>query len=129
MAKRFKNIRKISFYGLAIVGALAIVMFIGGLIADLRAFDETSGGYEPPYENYTGDPINFDELDQSNEGIVGRGYSVDILLDCTTGMISFEFFKLRFDFRTVSERAIAVHKPQDACLKRGFEPAFYQYEN
>jgi len=39
-------------------------------------------------------------------------------------MVTFEFFKLRFDVLTVSERAIAVHKPQDACIKRGFDPQF-----
>ncbi|MED4128756.1 hypothetical protein [Shouchella miscanthi] len=126
MNQRFRKVKKGILYVLATFGLVSIIMFIGGLVADLRAFDETSGGYEPPYENFTGDPINFDELDQTNEGIVGRGYSVDILLNCTTGMISFEFFNQRFDFRAVSERAIAVHKPQEACIKRGFEPTFYE---
>ncbi|GAF12482.1 hypothetical protein JCM19046_3710 [Bacillus sp. JCM 19046] len=124
MAQRFKRTRSAIVYGFALIGFVASTLFIGGLVADIRAFDETSGGYEPPYEGVTGDPINFDELDQTNEGIVGRGYSIDILLNCTTGMISFEFFKQRIDFRVASGRALAVHKPQEACEKRGFEPAF-----
>ncbi|MBM7632186.1 hypothetical protein [Geomicrobium sediminis] len=119
-----KLARKSSVYLLATIGAFALLLFISGLILDLRSFDETKGGYEPPFENFTGEPINFNELDQSAEGIVGRGYTVNILLNCTTGMVTFEFFKLRFDVLTVSERAIAVHKPQDACIKRGFDPQF-----
>ncbi|GAJ98435.1 hypothetical protein [Geomicrobium sp. JCM 19055] len=87
-----KLVRKSSVYLLATIGAFAILLFISGLILDLRSFDETKGGYEPPFENFTGEPINFDELDQSAEGIVGRGYTVNILLNCTTGMVTFEFF-------------------------------------
>ncbi|EZH64671.1 hypothetical protein DH09_19275 [Bacillaceae bacterium JMAK1] len=119
-----KLVRKSCVYLLATIGALSTLLFIGGLILDLRSFDETKGGYEPPFEDFTGEPINFDELDQYSEGIVGRGYTVNILLNCTTGMVTFEFFKLQFDVLTVSERAIAVHKPQEACIKRGFNPEF-----
>ncbi|MDN3523556.1 hypothetical protein [Halomonas ramblicola] len=38
---------------LALFGALML-----GVIADIRSFDETRGGYEPPYTGFTGEPID-----------------------------------------------------------------------
>ncbi|MBS3681069.1 hypothetical protein KGF86_12720 [Ornithinibacillus massiliensis] len=122
-----KFMRKVTSYlGKAFLyfGIIVFVLLLGGFISDLRNFDRTKGGYEAPYEDYTGEPINFDELDQSNEGMIGRGYVMNIGLNCTTGMISFEIFKQKVDYRVVSERAIKVHQPREACIKRGFEPEF-----
>ncbi|WP_156323868.1 hypothetical protein [Bacillus sp. JCM 19034] len=49
---------------------------------------------------------------------------MDFHLNCTTGMISFELYNQNIDYRVVSERAIVVHKPREACMERGFSPEF-----
>lgn len=121
MATRLK---KIAMTGFMVIGVVSFFLIVIGLYLDISRFDETSGGYEPPYENYTGEPIDFAALDQSNEGIIGRGYIMDFHLNCTTGMISFELYNQNIDYRVVSERAIVVHKPREACMERGFSPEF-----
>lgn len=57
-------------------------------------------------------------------GMARRGHVLNFLVDCTTGMISIEVFKLKIPFRKRSPRALAVHKPREACEARGFQPAF-----
>jgi hypothetical protein len=29
---------------------------------------------------------------------------------------------IAIDYRVISERAITIHKPQNACIKKGFSP-------
>ena len=105
--------------GIVLSGALLV-----GFVADVRNVDHTSGGYEAPYTDWTGTPIDWSTGSVSATGIRSRGYVFDTLIDCTTGMVSFELFKRRIDYRPVSPRAIAVHKPRGACRERGFEPRF-----
>lgn len=107
-----------------VFGVVSCTLFVVGVALDLRSFDETSGGYEPPFEGWTGTPIDFSVLDQSNDGIIGRGYVLDVHLNCTTGMMAFEWYGQKFDYRVVSERALKVHKPDEACIARGFTPQF-----
>jgi hypothetical protein len=45
-----------------------------GLALDIRDFDRTKGGYEPPYEGVTGEPIDWASLDLTPTGLVKRGY-------------------------------------------------------
>lgn len=104
---------------MAVVALLAI-----GLVLDLRAFDQTRGGYEPPYTDYTGMPIDWAEVDTTPSGMARRGHVVNVLIDCTNGMIALEWFKLRISFRELSPRALVVHKPREACVERGFSPQF-----
>jgi len=108
----------------AAIGLLLSVVIVTGLVLDFRDFDRTRGGYEPPYEGVTGAPIDWDSMDLSATGLVKRGYIINVHLHGTTGMLSFEVFKMKWDFRVVSERAIAVHKPREALKRRGFSPAF-----
>lgn len=112
----------------SIVGvALAAIVGFGVLAAiDIAAIDPTSGGYEPPYTDYDGDPIDWDaDTDITDVGMVRRGYVLHTHTDCTTGMIRVEVFGLvGFDYRQLSDRALAVHDPHGACEARGFEPAF-----
>lgn len=91
---------------------------------DISEFDNTSGGYEPPYEDFTGEPLNFDEMDISATGFVGRGYVINAHLNCHTGMISIELYGQMINYRVFSERALAVHQPQVACAANGFDPQF-----
>ena len=109
---------------LALIGALLLFALVVGVGKDFASFDRTTGGYEPPYTEYAGEPIDWDDSDISGEGFSRRGRVVNTLLNCTTGMISFQIYGQVFDFRPVSPRAIAVHKPREACQQRGFAPEF-----
>jgi hypothetical protein len=102
----------------------AAALVLAGLGADIRSFDTTSGGYEPPYEDFTGEPIDWSQTETTEAGMRKPGHVVAFALDCTSGMIRFETLGLRLDFRPVSPRALAVHKPREACAERGFTPAF-----
>jgi hypothetical protein len=78
----------------------------------------------PPYENVTGDPIDWSQTETTETGLHKPGHVVAFSLDCTSGMIRVETLGLQFDFREVSPRALAVHKPREACAERGFTAAF-----
>ncbi len=105
--------------GLSLVTAVAI-----GLYLDIREMDRTQGGYEAPYIGVTGEPIDWDSMDLTSTGLVRRGYVVNFLVNGTTGMISLEVFGLTFEARRLSARALAVHKPREAFIRRGFKPEF-----
>jgi hypothetical protein len=118
------SIRAALTRGLAAFGALAAILLVAGFVLDVQSFDRTSGGHEPPYTSYTGEPIDWAALDVTADGMAYRGHVVNELIDCTNGMMSFEVFKLEIPFREFSPRALAVHKPRQACQERGFHPAF-----
>ncbi|MGL4742835.1 MAG: hypothetical protein ACRCXL_00395 [Dermatophilaceae bacterium] len=111
---------------LAGVGALALVGVGVGAVADFRDFDRTSGGYEAPYTGWTGTPVDWQAGITTETGFIKPGHVLDVHLDCTSGMVSFGTFGtgLTVDWRTVSPRAIAVHKPREACRAQGFTPQF-----
>lgn len=115
---------KLLVRALALFGAVALLALVVGAALDLRAFDRTSGGYEPPYTGVTGEPIDWDQADLTTTGLARRGRVINTLIDGRTGMISFEFYGHAFDFRRVSERAIVVHKVREGLRHRGFEPQF-----
>lgn len=119
-----KKLKSGSLYAFALVGVVAALLFVTGVVADLRNFDRTRGGYEPPYTGYTGTPTDWRALDTTATGMSYRGRILNVLIDCTSGMITFEWFGLKIPFRKFSPRALAVHKPREACLQRGFEPGF-----
>ena len=108
----------------ALLGVVCTVVIVVALIMDVRALDQTRGGYEPPYTEYTGTPIDWSQLDRTANGMVGRGRLLNILIDCRSGMISFELMGVQRQWRTFSPRALAVHQPQEACRERGFDPEF-----
>jgi hypothetical protein len=109
---------------MAILGLAGLLLLVAGAIVDVLAFDQTLGGYEPPYTEYSGEPIDWGETYQSLAGMYRPGVVVDTHVDCTSGMISFDLFGLSFDYRQLSERALAVHQPREACFERGFNPRF-----
>ena len=49
---------------------------------------------------------------------------MDVHIHGTTGMISFELFGKKINWRTPSERALKVHQPREALNRRGFAPKF-----
>lgn len=109
---------------LAVVGAVALLGLTIGALVDLRGFDRTSGGYEPPYQGWTGTPTDWAAQDVTDVGFRHPGYVLSTTFDCDTGMIAVEAFGLSVDFRVVSERGIAVHQPRQACVDAGFQPGF-----
>lgn len=109
---------------LALIGLTLVFIMIAGIYLDFKNFDQTTGGYEPPFTGVTGNPVNWDSLDLTSSGLAKRGYVINVLVNGTTGMISFEIFKHQFDWRAFSERALIVHKPREAFIRRGFSPEF-----
>ena len=116
--------KRVIAFVLALLGLVLTLLIIIGAAIDIASFDRTKGGYEPPYTGYTGQPIDWDEADLTKTGVARRGYVLHTLLNCTSGLISFEIFRQQIPFRKVSERAIVVHKPREACAARGFKPEF-----
>ena len=108
----------------ATVGAALGAAVVAGLVADFRSFDQTRGGYEPPYSEYIGDPIDWKTIETTETGMRKDGYVVDVLVNCTTGMMRLQVLGLKVPFRKFSPRALAVHKPREACQRRGFSPDF-----
>lgn len=108
----------------AAIGIVLTVVLVIGVALDIRAFDPTSGGYEPPYTAFTGEPIDWENLDLTQTGVVKRGYVVNVHVNGATGMISFEIFGQMIDYRPLSDRALAVHQPREAFIRLGFDPEF-----
>jgi hypothetical protein len=109
---------------LAVLALALAALLVGGVIADGLSFDRTSGGYEPPYTDYTGEPIDWEAAHVTEEGFFKDGYVVDLYVDCTAGAVSFEVYGRRWDWREFSGRALAVHEPAEACESEGFTPDF-----
>lgn len=82
------------------------------------------GGYGPTYGGYTGEPIDREWAHVTGEGFFEDGYVLDLCADRTTGMVSFEVFQRRWGWRELSERALVVHRPAEACEGEGFRPDF-----
>lgn len=107
--------------------ALVVVLVVLAAIAayDVFTFDRTSGGTPPDYADFSGDPIDWDSLEVTDDGFKREGYVLDAYLDCTTGMISFRpKIGPRVNYRELSERALHVHRPREACERHGFHPEF-----
>lgn len=111
-------------YPFVVIGLVAVVLLAFGLWLDMSDFDTTSGGYDAPYEGVTGDPVDWFAMDRTPTGLAKRGYVMNVLVDGTTGMISFELFGWQIPFRPFSERALVVHNPREAFIALGFQPEF-----
>lgn len=105
-------------------GVLLVAILVTGVVIDVLSFDRTKGGYEPPYTGYTGEPVDWTTVEITPSGMRKTGYVVDVLVDCTSGMMHFRVFGMSIPFRKFSPRALVVHKPREACLERGFKPEF-----
>jgi hypothetical protein len=107
-----------------VIGVASVLFLSVALYLDIQEMDKTDGGYEPPYEGVVGDPLDWDSMDLTATGLVRRGHVLNFIVNGTTGMISLEFLGFTFEARKLSERAIVVHKPREAFIKRGFTPEF-----
>jgi len=108
----------------ALLGLCFLSLFIIGLYLDINNFDRTKGGYEAPYSGITGEPVDWASMDLTATGLVKRGHVVNVIVNGTSGMISFEIFKIKVDWQVLSNRALIAHKPREALIKRGFKPEF-----
>jgi hypothetical protein len=87
---RRETIRTGVIYGFAALGLVLSLALVAGLAIDVASIDRTSGGYEPPYTDYSGEPIDWDgETYTTQTGVVSTGHVIDVHTDCTTGVISF----------------------------------------
>jgi hypothetical protein len=103
------------------IALVATALLTIGTVADIRSFDRTSGGYDYPYAGVTGDPLDWGAMEQTEDGFHQDGHVIDMDYNCRTGMITWNVGPFSRDFRTFSERAIVVHRPQDTCQARGFD--------
>lgn len=101
-----------------------LALFLASAAVDISSFDRTRGGYEPPFEGVTGTPIDWSTVETTQTGMLRRGWVIDFQADCTTGMMHGRILGLSIPFRPFSARAIAVHRPREACIDRGFQPEF-----
>ncbi|NQZ33249.1 MAG: hypothetical protein HRU06_18425 [Oceanospirillaceae bacterium] len=108
----------------AFIGFVAMILFSVALFLDIKAMDKTDGGYEAPYTGVTGETIDWDVMDLTAAGLVRRGYVLNFIVNGTTGMISLQLLGIEFEARKLSPRAILVHKPKQAFIRRGFKPEF-----
>ena len=108
----------------AVIGFTFLLTIMFGIFLDIADFDKTKGGYEPPYIGVTGEPVDWDNMDLTSIGLAKRGHVINVLVNGTTGMISFEIFKHKIEWRVFSDRALVVHKPKEALIRRGFNPIF-----
>jgi len=106
------------------IGLLAVILIGVALYLDIKEMDKTEGGYQPPYTGVTGETLDWDAMDLTASGLVRRGHVLNFIVNGTTGMISLEFFGFEFEARKLSQRAIIVHKPRAAFIRRGFKPEF-----
>ena len=86
----------------SVIGALSVLFFTIGLVLDIKDFDKTKGGYKPPYIGVTGNSVDWNSMDLTSTGLVKRGYIVNVVVNGTSGMISFEIFKQKIDWRGFS---------------------------
>ena len=108
----------------AIIGIVYTLYVLIGLTFDITSFDRTKGGYAEPYTGWSGTPVDWDGMDQTTTGLVKRGRIIDVHIHGTTGMITFQAFGIRYDWQTPSDRALIVHQPRAALIRRGFKPEF-----
>jgi hypothetical protein len=109
---------------LAGIGLIAIVGTGLGAARDISQFDRTTGGYDPPYTGWTGTPVDWTTTAQTSTGFYKAGDVIDFEVNCTTGMVTFHALGMTYHWRPLSPRAIAVHRPREACTTAGFTPTF-----
>jgi hypothetical protein len=111
---------------LSAVGLITVASLVIGAGIDVASFDRTSGGYEYPYEGWSGTPIDFDEWYTTADGMYQKGRVIDLYADCSTGMVSWSVLGMpTIEWREFSDRAKAVHEPQVACEERGFDTSVW----
>jgi hypothetical protein len=115
------RLRRSLLISLAVVGIVFLSYLIGAAAIDITSTDQTRGGYEPPYTEFTGTPIQADQVALEGDQLIIRGRVLDSEISCRTGMWVFDIVGFDIPYRTVSERALVVHRPQEFCRAAGFD--------
>lgn len=109
---------------LRIILVSILLLVVGAILYnDAKRFDTADGAYEYPYVGYTGYSFDFENFVQTATGLRDtRGIIMEFEINCTTGQIKGFFGPIPIPIKKISERAIIIHKPQAACIARGFLP-------
>ncbi len=107
---------------LAVTGFITLLALAAAVVTGVRDADGTSGGYDYPYQGWTGTPIDYPAWYLTEEGLFWPGPVVDQALNCTTGQLTLKVFGVAdIEFRPLSDRAKVIHQPQIACREKGFD--------
>jgi hypothetical protein len=115
------RLRRGVLIALTVIGIVLPGYLIGAAVVDIARTDQTRGGYEPPYTGFTGTPIQADQVALEGDQLIIRGRVLDSEISCRTGMWVFDIMGFDIPYRTVSERALVVHRPQEFCRAAGFD--------
>lgn len=117
-----KRIFKALVYVMAVIGLVFSIWFTVATANEVSVIDLTSGGYEYPYEGWTGTPTDYDTWYATPNGLFFDGRSADLSINCTTGRLTISVLStIDVPFRDFSDRAKVVHQPQVTCRERGFD--------
>jgi hypothetical protein len=106
----------------ALTGLATVVSLLVAVVIGVQDADRTNGGYEYPYQGWTGTPIDYPSWYLSEKGLFLPGPIVDQDLNCTTGQLTLKVFGIiDIEFRPLSDRAKVIHQPQVACRDKGFD--------
>ena len=109
-------------YLMAAIGLIFSLWFIVETINEVSVIDQTSGGYEYPFEGWTGTPTDYDAWYATPTGLFFDGRAADLHINCTTGRLVISVLStVDYNFRDFSDRAKVVHQPQMTCRDRGFD--------
>lgn len=118
---KWRGFRKGLLGFFALTGLTTVVLLIVGIVIGIQDADRTNGGYEYPYQGWTGTPIDYPSWYLTETGLFLPGPIVDQDLNCTTGALTLKVFGIiEVPFRPLSDRAKVVHQPQIACQDKGF---------
>jgi len=111
---------RILLYLLRPLGFLALVLLIVGIFLDSEQIR--------PFFGRTGDDhhdsIHLEHFDETNTGLVWRGYVVDVHLNCRTGLTTFEAYYQRLDYERLPAELVERHRAREICIAHGFQPQF-----
>lgn len=109
-------------YTMAVIGSVFSLWFVVTTINEVSVIDQTSGGYEYPFESWTGTPTDYYTWYATPTGLFFDGRAADLHINCTTGRLVISVLStINYNFRDFSDRAKVVHQPQMTCRDRGFD--------
>lgn len=107
---------------MALIGTVFSLWFTVTTYAQVSTIDLTDGGYEYPFEGWTGTPTDYDTWYAAPDGLFYDGVAADLHINCTTGRLTISVMStVDVPFRDFSDRAKVVHQPQMTCRARGFD--------
>lgn len=119
-----RRLSQVGLYLLALIGLVFSIWFTATTYAQVSTIDLTSGGYEYPFDNWTGTATDYDTWYAAPDGLFYDGVAADLHINCTSGRLTISVLStIDVPFRDFSDRAKVVHQPQMTCRERGFDTA------